>query len=235
MKKILLIAFMTALLSGAGATFSGLAMAQGPDTSAVKKKLTAPVDIVALTKFMLIPDDTMIVAVIKTKLGNIEIELYSNDAPKTTANFAGLARAGFFDNIIFHRIAKKFVIQGGDPTGTGEGGESIYGREFEDELNKETQSYRDGYLRGTVAMANCGPNTNTSQFFITLTDALHLPKNYSIFGRVIAGMQVVDKIAEGAITPMLSPSDGTPKDPVSMEKVIIEKRKREVHSVFEVR
>ncbi|MCX8009696.1 MAG: peptidylprolyl isomerase [Ignavibacteria bacterium] len=170
--------------------------------------------------------DMVSVAVIETKFGKIEIELFEKDAPKTTANFIGLANQGYFNGIIFHRISKNFVIQGGDPTGTGSGGKSIYGGQFEDELNPNTPSYKEGYKRGVVAMANAGPNTNTSQFFIMLTDRPTMPKLYTIFGKVIKGMDVVDKIAEQPITPVMAPTDGKPVKDIVMKKVYIEKRKK---------
>lgn len=137
-------------------------------------------------------------AIIKTVKGDIEVELYKNDAPKTVANFVGLAKKGYYNNLTFHRVEPDFVIQGGDPTGTGSGGESIYGKKFDDELNPATQSYKNGYLEGVLAMANSGPNTNGSQFFICLTDLnKNLQKNYTIFGKVTKGMDVVKKIAVG--------------------------------------
>ncbi len=133
-------------------------------------------------------------AVIKTPKGDIELELYPNDSPKTVTNFATLAKNGFYDCLTFHRYEPGFVIQGGDPSGNGTGGESIYGPEFEDELNPETDSYKNGYKTGVLAMANRGPNTNSSQFFIMLGDNDTLPKNYTIFGKVTAGMDVVQSI-----------------------------------------
>lgn len=136
-------------------------------------------------------------AVIKTDKGDIAIELYSNDAPKTVMNFATLAKNGYYDNLTFHRVEPGFVIQGGDPNGNGTGGSSIYGAKFEDELNPKTTSYKTGYKEGVLAMANSGPNTNGSQFFIMLKDNETLPKNYTIFGKVIAGMDVVPKIVVG--------------------------------------
>ncbi len=160
-------------------------------------------------------------AVIETTKGNIELDLYESDAPKTVANFVGLAEKGYFNGVIFHRISKGFVIQGGDPTGTGTGGKSIYGKEFEDELDPSTPSYQEGYKRGTVAMANRGPNTNTSQFFIVLNDASWLPKNYTIFGKVTKGMDVVDSIAAVEIIPQMKPTDGKPKVDVVMKKVTV--------------
>ena len=159
---------------------------------------------------------------IETTKGNIELELFETDAPKTVANFVGLAEQGYFNGIIFHRISKGFVIQGGDSTGTGRGGKSIYGKEFEDELNPSTPSYQGGYKRGTVAMANRGPNTNTSQFFIMLSD-VPMPKNYTIFGRVAKGMDVVDSIAAVEIIPQMGDTDGKPKVDILMKKVTVEK------------
>jgi cyclophilin family peptidyl-prolyl cis-trans isomerase len=160
---------------------------------------------------------------IETTKGDIEAELYETDAPKTVANFAGLAEQGYYNGIIFHRISKGFVIQGGDSTGTGSGGKSIYGKEFADELNPDAPSYQEGYTRGTIAMANRGPNTNTSQFFIILKDAPWMPKHYTIFGKVTKGMDVVDSIAAVDIIPQMSDTDGKPKVDIVMNKVIVKK------------
>ena len=124
---------------------------------------------------------------LETNKGTIKVELFPDDAPLTVNNFVCLAEDGYFNNTPFHRIVKGFVIQGGDPTGTGSGGP---GYKFADE-----PVTRD-YERGTLAMANAGPNTNGSQFFIVLDDLRgKLPKNYTIFGRVTDGMDVVDAIA----------------------------------------
>lgn len=128
---------------------------------------------------------------IDTNKGKIVIELYNEDAPKTTENFVTLANKGFYNGVIFHRVIKGFMIQGGDPTGTGMGGP---GYKFADELNPSTQSYKNGYKKGVVAMANAGPNTNGSQFFIMHED-YPLPNAYTIFGHVIEGQDVVDAIA----------------------------------------
>ena len=125
-----------------------------------------------------------------TNLGDIQFETFDQDAPKTVKNFMDLAQKDFYNNVIFHRIIKGFMIQGGDPTGTGTGGP---GYKFEDELNSETESYKNGYKKGVVAMANAGPNTNGSQFFIMLEDT-PLPHAYSIFGKVVNGQDIVDKI-----------------------------------------
>lgn len=135
-------------------------------------------------------------ATITTAKGIIEIELYPSDAPKTVANFATLSKRGYYNNLTFHRVEPGFVIQGGDPNGNGTGGTSIYGAKFEDELNPNTASYKEGYKEGVVAMANAGPNTNGSQFFIMLADN-PLPNAYTIFGKVTKGMEVVKKITPG--------------------------------------
>jgi len=128
---------------------------------------------------------------ISTNKGDITLELFAADAPKTVENFITLIKKVFYDGVIFHRVISGFMIQGGDPTGTGTGGP---GYKFADELNSETESYKRGYLRGTVAMANAGPNTNGSQFFIMHKD-YPLPHAYTIFGRVTEGLDVVDAIA----------------------------------------
>lgn len=152
---------------------------------------------------------------IETSKGNIVIETYDADAPKTVNNFVTLAGKGFYNGLIFHRVIKDFMIQGGDPTGTGMGGP---GYKFEDELNPTTASYKAGYTRGVVAMANSGPNTNGSQFFIMHKD-VPLPNSYSIFGKVISGMEVVDAIASTA-----TDSNDKPLQDVVMKKVTAVKK-----------
>ncbi len=129
---------------------------------------------------------------IETSLGKIVLELYPKDAPKTVENFVTLAQKGFYNNLIFHRVINGFMIQGGDPTGTGMGGP---GYQFADELDPNTASAKAGYKKGVLAMANAGPNTNGSQFFIMLA-AYPLPHNYTIFGHVISGQDVVDAIGK---------------------------------------
>src|SRR5437899_6992933 len=109
-------------------------------------------------------------AVIQTNKGTIKFELLEQDAPKTTENFRLLAEKGFYDGVIFHRVIKGFMIQGGDPTGTGRGGQSAWGGRFDDEINQSSEVYKRGYKAGTVAMANAGPNKNESQFFIMEVD-----------------------------------------------------------------
>ena len=138
-------------------------------------------------------------AVIETDKGAIEIEFLAADAPKAVENFRLLAEHGYYDGLTFHRIVKGFMIQGGDPAGDGTGGESAWGSTFADEINKESALYRGGYRRGLVAMANAGPNTNGSQFFILHQD-YPLPPNYVIFARVTQGLDVVDALAETQTT-----------------------------------
>ena len=141
-------------------------------------------------------------AVIETSLGSIEIELFTDIAPITVNNFVNLSNDGYYDNVIFHRVIKGFMIQGGDPSGTGHGEMGKYpGYEFEDELNDPMQ-----YEKGIVAMANRGPNTNGSQFFIMHVD-YPLPYDYTIFGKVSNGIDVVDAIANVQTGDMDKPVD----------------------------
>ena len=141
-------------------------------------------------------------AVIETSLGAIEIELFTDIAPITVNNFVNLSNDGYYDNVIFHRVIKGFMIQGGDPSGTGHGEMGKYpGYEFQDELNNPMQ-----YEKGIVAMANRGPNTNGSQFFIMHVD-YPLPYDYTIFGKVSNGIDVVDAIANVQTGDMDKPVD----------------------------
>jgi len=156
------------------------------------------------------------IANIETNHGTIRFELLEQDAPKTTENFRTLAERGYYDGVIFHRVIKGFMIQGGDPTGTGRGGESASGGRFPDEINRASEVYKTGYRAGTVAMANAGPNTNGSQFFIMHTD-YQLPPSYTIFGRVVEGQDIVDKIANTQTLP-----GDRPAQDVVMSKVTIE-------------
>ena len=156
------------------------------------------------------------IASIQTNKGAIKFELLESDAPKTTDNFIQLAQRGYYDGVIFHRVIKGFMIQGGDPTGTGRGGEAAAGGRFKDEIDAGSALYSRGYKRGTVAMANAGPNTNGSQFFIMHAD-YPLPPSYTIFGRVTDGLDTVDAIA----TTQTAPGD-KPISDVKMEKVTIE-------------
>jgi cyclophilin family peptidyl-prolyl cis-trans isomerase len=159
-------------------------------------------------------------AVIETDKGAIEVELLGADAPMAVENFRLLAEHGYYDGLTFHRVIKGFMIQGGDPAGDGTGGESAWGDTFADEINPASALYGDGYRRGLVAMANAGPNTNGSQFFI-MHDTYPLPPNYVIFARVTNGMDAVDAIAE---TPTTRGPDGEmsqPATPPIIKKVTI--------------
>lgn len=177
---------------------------------------------------------------IKTRLGEIKVQLFPKEAPKTVENFTKLAKKGYYDGVIFHRVIPDFMIQGGDPTGTGRGGESIFGQAFEDEFSDELFNFS-----GALSMANAGPNTNGSQFFIVSNE--HVPANminemkavgypeevikfyqehggtpwldhrHTVFGQVIAGMDVVKQISK-------VDRDGMdkPKQDVVMDQVTIE-------------
>jgi len=163
-------------------------------------------------------EQTTPTATIKTNMGDITVQLFPEFAPKTVKNFIELAKKGYYDNVIFHRVIPDFMIQGGDPTGTGMGGESIYGEKFEDEFSPELFN-----VRGALSMANAGPNTNGSQFFIvnnknvpanmmTQMEEAGYPKEvveayreggtpwldfrHTVFGHVINGMDIVDTIAQ---------------------------------------
>jgi cyclophilin family peptidyl-prolyl cis-trans isomerase len=147
-------------------------------------------------------------AIIQTNHGPIHLELFPDDAPRTVDNFVKLANDGFYERVIFHRVIPDFMIQGGDPTGTGSGGP---GYTFEDEFNDHKVE------RGALAMANAGPNTNGSQFFIVTTEsAPWLDGKHTVFGKVTEGMDVVDEISE-------VPRDARdkPRDDVVMESVTV--------------
>jgi len=154
------------------------------------------------------------IATMKTNEGTIKFELFAPDTPFTVNNFIFLSEQGFYDDVIFHRIVKDFMIQGGDPTGTGTGGP---GYTFSDEAIT-----RD-YTRGTLAMANAGPNTNGSQFFIMHKD-LALPKSYVIFGKVIEGIETVDKIAEMEVQASLVGELSSPVKEIKIKSIKIEEK-----------
>jgi peptidyl-prolyl cis-trans isomerase B (cyclophilin B) len=148
----------------------------------------------------------MSAATLETTKGAIELELFPEDAPKTVANFVKLAQDGFYEGVIFHRVIPDFMIQGGDPTGTGTGGP---GYQFEDEFNEHPVE------RGALAMANAGPNTNGSQFFIVTAEAAPwLDGKHTVFGRVTSGMDVVDRISQAE-------RDATdrPREPVTIDRI----------------
>ncbi|KRN01177.1 peptidyl-prolyl cis-trans isomerase [Levilactobacillus senmaizukei DSM 21775 = NBRC 103853] len=176
---------------------------------------------------------------IETSMGVIQLQLFPEQAPKTVENFVTHAKAGYYDGLTFHRVIPNFMIQGGDPTGTGMGGESIWGQPFEDEFSKELYN-----LRGAISMANAGPNTNGSQFFIVqdtdMTDQMQdqmrdagfpdeivdayknggtpwLDFRHTVFGQVIDGMDVVDAIAK-----VKTDASDQPAEAVTMDKVKVE-------------
>ena len=155
------------------------------------------------------------IAVIETNKGTIKFELLEEDAPKTTENFRLLAERNYYDGVIFHRVIPNFMIQGGDPLGEGYGGESAWGGKFDDEIDRTSDLYAGPYDKGTVAMANAGPNTNGSQFFIMHID-YPLPPSYTKFGKVIEGQDVVDAIAN-----VQTNASDKPLEPVVMESVYI--------------
>lgn len=152
--------------------------------------------------------------VLKTSAGDIEIAMNFGQTPNTVRNFVDLSRKNFYDNTIFHRVIKGFMIQGGDPEGNGTGGP---GYQFADE------PFSGEYTRGTVAMANSGPNTNGSQFFIMHAD-YPLPKNYVIFGHVVKGLDAVDKIASSEVRMGPSGEDSSPVVPTVIKSAqVVEK------------
>ncbi len=155
-------------------------------------------------------------AVLETNKGTIKFELLEQDAPKTTENFRLLADKNYYDGVIFHRVIPNFMIQGGDPLGEGYGGESAWGGKFDDEIDCGSALYAGIYDKGTVAMANSGPNTNGSQFFIMHID-YPLPPSYTKFGKLIEGHEVVDAIAA-----VDRNNNDKPHDPVVMNRVYIE-------------
>lgn len=159
--------------------------------------------------------DSITVAIINTNMGTIELELFAKETPKTVENFVGLANKGYYNGVIFHRVIDNFMIQGGDPTGTGRGGESLWGKRFNDEIVPFLKHSGPGIL----SMANAGPNTNGSQFFITLVATPWLDGKHTVFGKVINGMDVVNAIGKVPKNQMDRPL----KD-VVMESVTIEKR-----------
>lgn len=185
-------------------------------TSSENKDQTTSKNIPKETSTMTEPkNDTLTIAVIQTNMGTIEIELYADKAIKTVQNFVGLAEKKYYDGVIFHRVIDNFMIQGGDPTGTGSGGQSIWGKPFEDEVRTGLKHSSEGIL----SMANAGPNTNGSQFFITLRDTPWLDGKHTIFGKVISGMDVVKAIGK-----VKTNQNDRPLSDVVMQSVTIEKR-----------
>lgn len=169
-----------------------------------------------LCSFMLLLEASNPVAIFETSKGNIKVELRPDLAPKAVENFVTHAKNGYYNNQIFHRVIKNFMIQGGDPTGTGAGGESIWNKPFEDEYAPNAVFDKAGIL----AMANRGPNTNSSQFFITTVPTYWLNGRHTIFGYVIEGFDIVKKIEA---TPTNGKYQGDkPLEDITINKITIE-------------
>ncbi len=183
----------------------------------VKTNMQPPKNEAKVKELLNLEDGEKLVAKFKTNFGNFEVELYPRKAPKTVENFVGLATTGYYNGVTFHRVIDDFMIQGGDPTGTGSGGESYWGGTFPDEFNPELKHDSPGIL----SMANAGPNTNGSQFFITLVPTPWLDGKHSVFGKVIEGMDVVKKIGK---VKTIKPYD-KPINDVIIESIVVEKRK----------
>ncbi len=165
-------------------------------------------------------DGTMVsgkhVVTLKTSKGDITVELDADVASKTVTNFMALASSGYYNNLTFHRVIPGFMIQGGDPNGNGTGGKSVFGETFEDEIDANSATYKAGYKTGVIAMANRGPDTNGSQFFIMDAD-YPLQPNYTIFGKVTSGQSVVHAIA----TTERDPSNDMPVKAVTFTVSIV--------------
>lgn len=165
-------------------------------------------------------ETSMHLITLKTSMGDISFETYDQDAPKTAQNFIDLANKKFYDGILFHRVIKGFMDQTGDPLTKDASKQNLWGTggpgyKFADELDPNTPSYKQGYVKGVVAMANSGPNTNGSQFFIMAAD-YPLDHNYTIFGKVVAGQEVVD-----AINNVPTDSNDRPLTPVKILSVTV--------------
>ncbi|PJA95410.1 MAG: peptidylprolyl isomerase [Ignavibacteriales bacterium CG_4_9_14_3_um_filter_34_10] len=160
-------------------------------------------------------ENEMLVAKFQTNMGNFDIELYPREVPKTVENFVGLAMKNYYNGITFHRIIDNFMIQGGDPTGTGMGGESYWGGEFADEFSPNL--LHD--VPGVLSMANAGPNTNGSQFFITLVPTPWLNGKHSVFGKVFQGLDVVQKIGKVRTNASDKPIESVVIQKLSIEKI----------------
>ncbi len=157
---------------------------------------------------------------IETEMGNITIQFFEDDSPTAVENFRLLAEHGYYDGLTFHRVVEGFMIQGGDPRGDGTGGESAWGGSFADDIDRDSTLYRRGYRRGIVAMANSGPDTNGSQFFIMHGNS-RLQPNYVIFGNVVEGQEVVDALASVSTARSSSGEMSRPTRPLVIRKVVI--------------
>ena len=202
LRKIILLVFFTLIIFSCKRNYKTVIL-----NNEYKKGVT-------LDTLMNLKDNEQLVATIETNLGKIEIELYAKEVPKTVKNFVGLAFEGYYNGVIFHRVIKDFMIQSGDSTGTGMGGKSIYGNDFEDEFVSSLHHNSPGIL----SMANAGPNTNRSQFFITVTATPWLDRKHTIFGKVTSGMDVVYQISN-----VQTARGDKPAKDIVMKNVTIEK------------
>ena len=157
-------------------------------------------------------------AIVETNLGTITLKLYPDLTPKTVENFVGLSEKGYYENVIFHRVIPKFMMQGGDPTGTGMGGRSLWGEPFEDEIVEGLVFDR----RGQLAMANAGPGTNGSQFFITFAPTGWLTGKHTIFGEVVEGAEVLDAVENAPLGARDKPIEDIVIQKVTIERVVVE-------------
>lgn len=213
MQKIIIVAGFLILIVGVTVTilnkYNSQTVPEQQDQSQIQ---TPQTDETMKQPKMTIDKNKKYTALMETTMGDITIELNAKQTPVTVNNFVYLAKKKFYNNVIFHRVIKGFMIQGGDPTGTGSGGP---GYRFADE------KFDGEYTRGTIAMANAGPNTNGSQFFIMHKDN-PLPKAYVIFGKVIKGIETVDAIADAPMQP--GGEGSTPVDPVKILSVTISEK-----------
>ncbi len=205
---IVLLAVIVIILVGSYFIFFGVSPSE--ETPQLTKELKQ----YNMQPVMTIDKNKKYTAILKTSEGDIMVQLNALITPITVNNFVFLAKEGFYNQTIFHRVIKDFMIQGGDPLGTGSGGP---GYRFNDE------KFIGEYSRGTIAMANAGPNTNGSQFFIIHKDN-PLEKNYVIFGKVISGIEVVDKIAEALVMENMSGEMSKPVNPIIVNSVEIQEK-----------
>lgn len=230
------------LLGACGSSNGGKETKETAKTTETSKEEKPKVDINSLELPQLNPEvaeNEALVEMVTTE-GSIKIKLFPEQAPKTVENFLTHAKDGYYNGVTFHRVIENFMIQGGDPDGTGMGGESIWGKPFDDEISNQLYN-----IRGALSMANAGPGTNGSQFFIVqnkddMSDGLlaedvpakiidaykkggtpHLDGKHTVFGQVIEGMDVVDKIAGGEVEANDSGEKSTPVDPVKVTEIKI--------------
>jgi peptidylprolyl isomerase len=219
MKSVRSLVLIAAAAGVLAALTIGSANAAEPVKTAEKAKVTTAkkvADTMVLERSMKKdPGPSNEYAVVKTNMGTVVFRFFPKQAPLAVANFKGLAATGYYKGVGFHRLIENFMIQGGDPTGTGSGGKSLWGAKFADEFTPELRFDRPGLL----AMANAGPGTNSSQFFVTVVATPHLNNKHTIFGEVVEGMDVVN-----AIVKVPKSSAGKPNTPVTMESITFETR-----------